>query len=152
MALTKDFQDTVRARAQRDPRFRRALLAQAITTLLSGDVDTGKAVLRDYINATVGFRLLAETTGIPAKSLMRMFGRVGNPSASNVFAVLANLQALEGVDFELKAKRRRIAISSRDLNPKIRRALRELEGGKDSPSDGVSADLAKLKARAVCDV
>ena len=52
----------------------------------------GKAILRDYINATVGFEQLAKDTGTPAKSLMRMFSNRGNPRASNLFTVLASLQ------------------------------------------------------------
>ena len=51
-ALTKDVMDTVEARAQRDSVFRRALLQEGIECLLAGDVDTGRAVLRDYVNAT----------------------------------------------------------------------------------------------------
>ena len=59
MALTKDFKDTIQARAQRDPAFRKALLQEGVECLLAGDVDTGKAVLRDYINATIGFEGLS---------------------------------------------------------------------------------------------
>ena len=58
MALTRDFKETIQARAERDPAFRRELLKEGVQCLLSGEVDTGKTVLRDYINATVGFRLL----------------------------------------------------------------------------------------------
>ena len=58
MALTGDFKATVQARVQADPAFREALLREGIETLLSGDVDTGKAILRDYIKATVGFEKL----------------------------------------------------------------------------------------------
>jgi hypothetical protein len=50
----------------------------AVPTLIEGDVDTAKAVLRDYINATIGFPALAEATKMPPKSLMRMFGPNGN--------------------------------------------------------------------------
>ena len=60
--------------------------------MLAGDLDTGKAVLRDYINATIGFEELGRATGTPPKSLMRMFGPRGNPQASNLFAVLSHLQ------------------------------------------------------------
>jgi len=42
-----------------------------------------KTVLRDYLNATVGFAELAEATHIPCKSLMRMLGPSGNPRADN---------------------------------------------------------------------
>jgi len=97
MALTRSFKDTVQARVQRDPAFRDALLAEGVDALLSGDVDTGKAVLRDFINATVGFDNLASATGTPSKSLMRMFSPSGNPNARNLFGVLGELQKQSGV-------------------------------------------------------
>ncbi len=59
MVLTRDFTQTIQARAARDPAFRRELLKEGVQCLLSGEVDTGKTVLRDYINATVGFEELA---------------------------------------------------------------------------------------------
>ncbi len=59
MALTRDFKETIQARVERDPAFREELLKEGVEYLLSGDVDTGKAVLRDYINATIGFDELA---------------------------------------------------------------------------------------------
>ena len=102
MALTRSFRDTVKERVQRDPAFRDGLLAEAIDLLLSGDVQTGKAVLRDYINATVGFEPLSARTGTPSKSLMRMFSPSGNPNARTLFAVIRELQAHAGVVLELK--------------------------------------------------
>ncbi len=102
MPLTRSFRDTMKARLERDSEFRVALLAEAIETLLAGDVQTGKAVLRDYINATLGFEALGKATGIPVKSLMRMFGPGGNPSARNLFAVIRELQAAGGVNLELR--------------------------------------------------
>lgn len=105
MALTKDFRETIRERAQREPRFRQALLREAIELMLSGDEKTGRAILRNYINATVGFRQLEQATRIPANSLMRMFGPGGNPSAKNLFGVLAHLQAQEGVNFAVRPRR-----------------------------------------------
>ena len=71
--------EAIRDRAQREPRFRKALLREAIELMLPGDEKTGRAILRDYISATVGFRRLEEATSIPANSLMRMFGPSGNP-------------------------------------------------------------------------
>jgi DNA-binding phage protein len=102
MALTKDFKETVKARMERSPKFRRALLREAIECLLSGDIDTGKAILRDYINGTIGFEKLSDRTQTPAKSLMRMLGPKGNPQAKNLFEVLAQLQQAEGVHFQLR--------------------------------------------------
>ena len=105
MALTRDFKETVKARADRDPAFREALLTEAVDHLISGKVDVGKAVLRDYINATIGFARLAKATGTPSKSLMRMLGPKGNPSAANLSSILTALQRTEGVHFELGLKR-----------------------------------------------
>jgi DNA-binding phage protein len=105
MPLTRDFRETIRARAQRDAAFRRELLREAVESFLTGDVDTGKAILRDYINATVGFPTLAEATDKSAKSLMRMLGPSGNPHARNLFAVLGYLQRREGVHFDVRTVR-----------------------------------------------
>ena len=71
MALTKSFKDLVQSRVAHDPDFAAALLREGIDTMLTGDVDTGKAILRDYIKATVGFEKLGEATDTPAKSLIR---------------------------------------------------------------------------------
>ena len=103
MVLTRSFKQTVKARAERDPKFRAALLQEAVEQMLSGDMETGKAVLRDYINATIGFERLARETGTPAKSLMRMFSPKGNPRAENLFAVISQLQKSSKVRLELTA-------------------------------------------------
>jgi DNA-binding phage protein len=105
MALTRSFKETVQARAKKDRAFRAALLTEGVEALLQGEVDAGKSLLRDYINATIGFEDLAERSGVPAKSLMRMFGPSGNPQASNLFAVIALLQESERVALEVRAAR-----------------------------------------------
>ena len=104
MALTKNFKDTIQTRARRDPAFRKALLQEGVECLLAGDIDTGKAVLRDYINATTGFEELSRVFEKSSKSLMRMFGPNGNPQASNLFAVISYLQKQEGIYLEVKAR------------------------------------------------
>jgi len=111
MALTKEFKETVRARVLKDPEFRAALLKEAVDTLLAGDVETGKAILRDYINATIGFEQLGAAVGVPAKSLIRMFGPSGNPQARNLVAVIEKLQAKTGVKLRVAANK----ISARRL-------------------------------------
>ena len=105
MALTRDFKDTVQARARSDPGFREALLEEAVEAMLAGDVDIGKAVLRDYINATIGFDELSGRTRKPAKSLMRMFGPTGNPQARNLFDVIGHIQRHEGVQLRVRTIR-----------------------------------------------
>ena len=72
--------------------------------MLSGDVETGKTILRDYIKATVGFEKLAEATGTPPKSLIRMFGPRGNPQARNLFCVIGYLQKRAGVELHVTAE------------------------------------------------
>ena len=100
MAITRVFRATLLERAQRDAEFRQAMLKEGIDAMLTGGVEAGKAILRDYINAAVGFRQLAEATHIPAKSLMRMFGPKGNPRADNLFRIIHHLQAREGIHLE----------------------------------------------------
>ena len=104
MPLTRDFKETVRARAERDPAFREGLLKEGVECLLAGDVDTGKIVLRDYINATIGFEELGSLTNKPPKSLMRMFGPSGNPHARNLFEVISRIQQHEGVQLEVQRR------------------------------------------------
>lgn len=113
MALTRDFKETILARVKRDPGFRRALLREGIENLLAGDVETGKMILRDFINATVGFTKLGNVTRRSAKSLMRMLGPKGNPQARNLFEILAYLQRAEDVRFELRPSRPRKRPSAR---------------------------------------
>jgi DNA-binding phage protein len=104
MALTRDFKETVKARVSADLAFRAALLTEAVELLLSGDVATGKALLRDYINATIGFESLADEVGTPSKSLMRMFSAKGNPRADNVFSVISHLQHKTGVHLAVRSR------------------------------------------------
>jgi DNA-binding phage protein len=110
MVLTRDFKNTVLARVQADPAFRDALLKEGIEALLAGDVDTGKAILRDYIKATVGFEQLGAETDSSPKSLIRMFGPSGNPQARNLFTVISHLQRHAGLTLEVTARRRSAAL------------------------------------------
>jgi len=72
MALTRDFKETILARVQRDGKYREALFTEAINAYLAGDTATGKAILRDLVNATIGFEGLAAEIKKPSKSLHRM--------------------------------------------------------------------------------
>ncbi|MYE58046.1 MAG: transcriptional regulator [Alphaproteobacteria bacterium] len=105
MPLTRDFKETIRARTARDPEFRETLLEEGVQCLLAGDVETGKSVLRDYINATIGFRELGGLTDKSPKSLMRMLGPQGNPQARNLFEIIARLQDCEGLNLTVRAER-----------------------------------------------
>jgi DNA-binding phage protein len=87
MALTRDFKRTVIARVERDPAFAKELLKEATTLLISGEAETARVILRDLVNATLGFERLAKLTDVPSKSLHRMLSPKGNPSMDNLAAI-----------------------------------------------------------------
>lgn len=104
MALTREFKATVVTRVQRDPRFRESLFTEAMNAYLGGDTGTGKAVLRDLVNATVGFEELAAVLKKPSKSLHRMLAPHGNPSTENFFGIVQALQKKTRVRLQVTAK------------------------------------------------
>jgi hypothetical protein len=97
MARSKSFKELVQNQVKADKKFAEALLREGVDAMLSGDVDTGKTILRNYIKATVGFEKLGAATGSPPKSLIRMFGPRGNPQAKNLFSVIGYLQKRAGL-------------------------------------------------------
>lgn len=101
MGLTKSFNETVKSRIQKSEGFRRALLREAVGAMIAGDLETGKSILRKYINGTIGFVKLGEELGRSPKVLMRMLGSSGNPQARNLFEIVAYLQRVEGTRLEV---------------------------------------------------
>jgi len=101
MPLTKDFNETVREQLQKSAAFRRALLKEAVGCMIAGDLDTGKSVLRKYINGTIGFVKLGQVLHRSPKVLMRMFSESGNPQAKNLFEIVAYLQKAEKTVLEV---------------------------------------------------
>ena len=102
MTLTRDFKQTVVERVERDPAFAKALLDEAATLFLSGEPDAARLILRDLVNATVGFESLAELTQKPSKSLHRMLSRKGNPSMDNLAAIFGAVQNWLKVTFDVR--------------------------------------------------
>jgi len=98
MPLTRDFKDTIKARAERDPEFRIGLFQEAIDALFNDELELGKSLLRDYVNATVGFQALAEEMEKNPKTLMQMLSKRGNPRADNLLAMVAHLRKQEGLE------------------------------------------------------
>jgi len=84
-----------------DAAFAESLLREGIDTMLTGNVDTGSAILRDTIKATIGFEKLGEATDTLAKSLIRMFGPRGNPQARNLFGIIGYLQRQAGIELHV---------------------------------------------------
>ena len=92
MVLTRDFRETVQARVKKDPAYREAMLTETVDSFLSGNVEVGKAMLRDYIKATIGFEALSQQLDKPSKSLHQMLSSSGNPKTNNFFEILRFLQ------------------------------------------------------------
>ncbi len=105
MAITRNFRETIIRRAEKDASFRRELLIEAVNELLAGDLNAGKAILRDYINATITFEGLAKKINKPGKSIHRMLGPRGNPRADNIIEIIKALQDHEHITLKVKASR-----------------------------------------------
>ena len=97
MALTRSFRETVASRARRDGAFRAALIEEALQAMVDGDLDEARVLLRDCINAIVGFDALSAATHLPVKSLMRMVGPRGNPTLDHLALIVNALRVHAGV-------------------------------------------------------
>jgi DNA-binding phage protein len=104
MALTRDFKQTITERVAREPEFAKALLEKAATLFLNGEPETARLILRDLVNATVGFERLATETARPSKSLHRMLSRQGNPTMDNLAAIFGVVCRQLGVQIEAHTK------------------------------------------------
>src|SRR5256885_14486933 len=104
MTLTREFKTTVAARVQGDSRFCEAVFTEALNSYFADHTTVGKAILRDLVNATVGFEELAVTLKKPSKSLHRMLAPRGNPSTENFFSIVTALQKKAHVKLRVTAK------------------------------------------------
>lgn len=105
MPITRKFRETILHRAASDPAFRRQMLTEAVNELLTGDLKAGKAMLRDYINATITFQQLAKKLKKSDKSIHRMLGPRGNPRADNILEIIKILQAHERIKLRVEANK-----------------------------------------------
>ncbi len=106
MPVTRKFRNTILRRAEHDAEFRRQMLTEAVNELLTGDLNAGKAILRDYINATITFQGLAKKLDKSSKSIHRMLGPRGNPRAENILEIIKILQANERITLHVKVHRK----------------------------------------------
>jgi DNA-binding phage protein len=102
MALTRDFQETVNARIKRDSAFATALLDEAIYLFLNGEPETARLILRELVNATIGFEELAIKASIPSKSIHRMLSAKGNPTMDNLATMFNVIRKSLNVDIQVK--------------------------------------------------
>jgi DNA-binding phage protein len=99
MALARNSNETVVQRVQSDAAFGHALLDEAATLFLNGEPETARLILRDLVNATMGFEQLATLTAKPSKSLHRMLSPTGNPSIDNLAAIFRAIRDRMRVNF-----------------------------------------------------
>lgn len=101
MPLTKQFRETVMARAKADKEFREELIVEATNALLEGDIDTGKSLIKDYLNATEAFAAVADQLQKDEKSIRRMLGPSGNPTLKNFIGILQACSSTEHLDLKV---------------------------------------------------
>ena len=103
MALTRHFKHTIVERVRCEPAFGRHLLDEAATLFLNGEPEPARVMLRDLVNATLGFERLASVVATPAKSLHRMLSARGNPSMDNLAAIFCAMRQSLGVHITVRA-------------------------------------------------
>jgi len=118
----RSFDEMVQARVGREAAFAEALLQMAVQEMLAGDLDVARSLIRDVIKGSIGYAELSRRTGTPEKSLVRMFGPSGNPTAANIFSVLAQLQRASGVSLQVKSVRAQGKPSIKPRSGSARRA------------------------------
>jgi DNA-binding phage protein len=101
--IGRSFDEVVQARVRQEPEFGEVLLQEAVQMMLAGELDVARSLIRDVIKGSIGYAELSRCTGTPEKSLVRMFGPNGNPTAANMFSVLAQLQRHSGVSLQVQA-------------------------------------------------
>jgi hypothetical protein len=94
MPLTRSFRETITEQLA-SVEFRREFLREAVANMVAGDLETAKAVLREYINGTVGFIALGD-------ALSKLSPEV-NPQARNLFDMVALLQKIDCMVLEVHA-------------------------------------------------
>ena len=102
MSISRDYKDTINERIESDSEFTASLLDESITLFLNGEPDVARLVLRDLVNATVGFEKLAEEVEKPSKSLHRMLSARGNPTMDNLTKIIGILRVKLGLEIEVR--------------------------------------------------
>ena len=98
--MTVDSDETVLARIKTDPAFAEALLREATDMFLNGEAEAARLLLRDVVNATVGFEQIALATRCPSKSVHRMLSARGNPTMESLSAIFAAIRKVLNISFE----------------------------------------------------
>jgi DNA-binding phage protein len=110
--IGRSFDEFIEDRIRREPDLGHGLLEEAVLAILNGELPAARNLIRNVIKGSIGYAELSRRTGTPEKSLIRMFGPKGNPTAANLSAVLAQLLRQAGVEVRLTrvhGRRRRAA-------------------------------------------
>ena len=99
------WEPVVERRVRGEPAFAEGLLEEAVQALIDNDIPLARNLMRRVIKGTVGYRDLADETGFPEKSLIRMFGPSGNSTARTLFAVIDCLRRHARVELTVRAVR-----------------------------------------------
>lgn len=95
--LNRQLSAAIVLRLRSDSACRTCVLRAAAQALLDDDVELSQGLLRRLVDATLGFEALGNLTEVHPKSLIRMLGPAGNPSARHLGAVIARLAQWHGV-------------------------------------------------------
>ncbi len=101
MVLTRKFKETVQVRVKQDPAYRKELIIEATNAFLEGDIDTGKTLLRNYLNATESVLSIARELDLDEKSIRRMIGPSGNPTLKNFVNLIRECQKRENLHLKV---------------------------------------------------
>ena len=138
MALTRSFKLTVTERVSREPAFAQALLDEAATLFFNGEPETARLILRELVNATMGFEQLAALTARPSKSLHRMLSTAGNPSMDNLAAIIDALR----LSLSVRLEARSVALPVKTARSSAKKSVR----GIQPPARGATARSAATNA------
>ena len=133
MARTREYKATVLARIKRDPKFAKALYAEAVSALLEGETDDGLSMLRDLVHAGITFKELSKQTGLGEKTLHRTLSRRGNPTTRNLFTVTKAICESLGIAPQFKFAAYTSGSSRRDV---FSPAIAKLEGDQRGNNSG----------------
>ncbi len=109
MPLTRNYQETINRRVERDPSFRISILQEALKALIDNDIRTCMVLLRTYVNATIGFKTLAAELGKQPNTIMKLLSSSSAPANSGLLIVLLivnHLKKREGLEFNLTVGRK----------------------------------------------
>ena len=85
---TIPYNEALKDMLDENPHMSAEMLEGALNMILSGELDEGRLLLRQFVNATIGFKELAKRTGKVDKTLMRILSASGNPTATNLFDII----------------------------------------------------------------